>query len=345
MADTKISALPGATTPLAGTEVVPLVQSSTTKNVSVANLTAGRAVNAASLTTTGDIVSNTNAFKVDSSNKYIGVGTASPTTQGSFLASNGANINVQSRAYFGGTYSSNSLVLGYSVKADPAAVDQMIGTETNSGGGAPAAILMNSGAIQFHTASSITTGAAFSSQRMGISSGGDVTVNTGNLVIGTSGKGIDFSANSHAAGMTSETLTWYEEGTWTPTLTAQTVGDLSVTYAIRVGTYTRVGRLCTISWRITTSAFSHSTAANDLYITGIPFSARTLTNMRTTGSMFIYGGNKTGYTQVNAQIDSASSSVFAIATGIAGSSISSVKITEVTSGGTPFISGTLSYEV
>jgi hypothetical protein len=42
MADAKISALPASTTPLAGTEVLPIVQSSTTKQVSIANLTAGR---------------------------------------------------------------------------------------------------------------------------------------------------------------------------------------------------------------------------------------------------------------------------------------------------------------
>lgn len=52
MADVKISALPAATTPLAGTEVLPIVQSNTTDQVSVANLTAGRAVSAASLTLT-----------------------------------------------------------------------------------------------------------------------------------------------------------------------------------------------------------------------------------------------------------------------------------------------------
>jgi len=44
MADAKISALTAATTPLAGTEVLPIVQSGTTKKVSVANLTAGRVV-------------------------------------------------------------------------------------------------------------------------------------------------------------------------------------------------------------------------------------------------------------------------------------------------------------
>ena len=57
MADTKISALPASTTPLAGTEVLPIVQSGVTKQVSVANLTAGRAVSAAQMTlTTGNLI-------------------------------------------------------------------------------------------------------------------------------------------------------------------------------------------------------------------------------------------------------------------------------------------------
>jgi hypothetical protein len=52
MADKKISALPASTTPLAGTEVLPIVQSSTTKQVSVANLTAGRTFDALGMTLT-----------------------------------------------------------------------------------------------------------------------------------------------------------------------------------------------------------------------------------------------------------------------------------------------------
>jgi hypothetical protein len=50
MADVKISALPTATTPLGGTEVLPIVQSGTTKKVSIADVTAGRAISASSLT-------------------------------------------------------------------------------------------------------------------------------------------------------------------------------------------------------------------------------------------------------------------------------------------------------
>jgi len=52
MADKTISALSSATTPLAGTEVLPIVQSSTTVKVAVSDLTAGRAVSALSIATT-----------------------------------------------------------------------------------------------------------------------------------------------------------------------------------------------------------------------------------------------------------------------------------------------------
>lgn len=57
MADTKISGLPASTTPLAGTEELPIVQSGVTRKVSVANLTAGRAISATQLTlTTGNLI-------------------------------------------------------------------------------------------------------------------------------------------------------------------------------------------------------------------------------------------------------------------------------------------------
>lgn len=57
MADKKISALTNATTPLAGTEVLPIVQSNATVKVAVSDLTAGRAISATQLTlTTGNLI-------------------------------------------------------------------------------------------------------------------------------------------------------------------------------------------------------------------------------------------------------------------------------------------------
>ena len=62
MANTKISALTAATTPVAGTEVLPIVQSSTTKQISIANLTTGRSVSAADyVMSTGNLVPSTAA--------------------------------------------------------------------------------------------------------------------------------------------------------------------------------------------------------------------------------------------------------------------------------------------
>jgi hypothetical protein len=66
MADTKISALTASTTPLAGTEVLPIVQGGVTKQVSVANLTAGRAVSATSVTaSTGNFIVGTSGQGID----------------------------------------------------------------------------------------------------------------------------------------------------------------------------------------------------------------------------------------------------------------------------------------
>lgn len=72
MADKKISALPAATTPLAGTEVLPLVQGGTTDQVTVANLTAGRAVSALSVT----MPNTEGATSYTGSGATIGRGTA-----------------------------------------------------------------------------------------------------------------------------------------------------------------------------------------------------------------------------------------------------------------------------
>lgn len=73
MADTKISALTAASTPLAGTEVLPIVQSGTTVKVAVSDLTAGRAVSALSATlsslTSGRVpYATTSGLLTDSSN-------------------------------------------------------------------------------------------------------------------------------------------------------------------------------------------------------------------------------------------------------------------------------------
>jgi len=90
----------------------------------------------------------------------------------------------------------------------------------------------------------------------------NVKINDGDLVIGTAGHGIDFSAVSHAGGMTSELLDSYEEGTWTPSFNALSTGSVSVTSA----GYTKVGRLVHVQGYVTVN----STSTNDFEMS-MPF--------------------------------------------------------------------------
>jgi hypothetical protein len=82
---------------------------------------------------------------------------------------------------------------------------------------------------------------------------GNVTLSDGNLVIGTSGKGIDFSATPGTG--TSELLSDYEEGDWTPSFFNLTVIG-TPTYT---GKYTKIGRQVTFVLQIqsTTSTSSN----------------------------------------------------------------------------------------
>jgi hypothetical protein len=94
---------------------------------------------------------------------------------------------------------------------------------------------------------------------------GDVTLSTGNLVIGTSGKGIDFSATPGTG--TSELLADYEEGTWTP----NQGGGLTVVGAFSSGgTYTKIGRLVTVNFYFA-GATSIDAVAGGNMCTNLPF--------------------------------------------------------------------------
>lgn len=89
---------------------------------------------------------------------------------------------------------------------------------------------------------------------------------TDNVVIGTAGKGIDFSANTHAAGMTSELLNDYEEGTWTPTQGAGLT--VSGTFTSE-GTYTKIGRLVTVRGAVFATTISCTFAG--IICGGLPY--------------------------------------------------------------------------
>jgi len=88
MADLKISQLPAASTPLAGTEVLPIVQSGSTVQVSVNNLTAGKAVSASTVTAT-TVTATTFAGSLDTN-----VAAAKLTVSGTSVVASGTDSNI-----------------------------------------------------------------------------------------------------------------------------------------------------------------------------------------------------------------------------------------------------------
>lgn len=213
MADTKISALTASTTPLAGTEVLPIVQSGVTKQVSVANLTAGRDIAATSLT----------AAAVQAASSAGGtLRNSAGTAQMQWGSGGGSNL---------------SLEVATNINPANAAVNiSPTGTGTVTINPATAST-MNNVAIGATTALS----GRFTS----------VTATTGNFVVGTSGQGIDFSATPGTG--TSELFSDYEEGTWTPTDASGAGLSFTVNFATYTKVGRLVTCSCEMTWPSTSN--------------------------------------------------------------------------------------------
>lgn len=289
MADLKISALTASTTPLAGTEVLPIVQSSTTKQVSVANLTAGRAVSALSVTSTND--STINGATVGkgggsvASNTALGVSALAGNSTGTRITAVGYRSMVGATGNFNAAFGSNtfeSLTSGTNGTAiGDYALQQTTGSFNTAVG--------NGSGYLITTGSKNTILGIFSGNQNGLNittasnyvvlSDGDGTPRayhnatdwvfpTGNLVIGTSGQGIDFSATPGTG--TSELLNDYEVGTWTPTQG----GGLTVVGTFSSGgNYTKIGNIVYLQGYVAGSTSVSFSNGGATICGGLPFSA------------------------------------------------------------------------
>jgi hypothetical protein len=233
MADKKISALTSASTPLAGSEVLPIVQSGATVKVSVDNLTIGKSVQ------TGALLS----------------GTASAVGQvTSFAAAtnNGAENAVAIMRY-GTTYGS-AIFHNYNSTLNRETVNIAV----SDGGASPATNSLTKyratadGSHYFYGATDSTL---------------QISVSSGNIIPATAAKGINFTANTPAAGMTSQLLNWYEEGTWTPT----DGSGAGLSFTVQSAIYTRIGRTVTVNMWLTYPATASVSSAT---VSGLPFTIR-----------------------------------------------------------------------
>jgi hypothetical protein len=135
----------------------------------------------------------------------------------------------------------------------------------------------------------------------------DQTLATGNLVQGTAAKGINFTANTPAAGMTSQLLNWYEEGTWTPVLRGSgTAGTYQTATAI--GRYTRIGRQVTLQCYLELDAVITGGGTGYAQLTGMPYAKAGDTTFPT-GALLTIGVDWTAGTPLVAPITSGSTSI------------------------------------
>lgn len=140
------------------------------------------------------------------------------------------------------------------------------------------------------------------------------------------------------------TLDDYEEGTWTPTLTFATPGDLAVVYSTRVGVYTKIGRLVTATLDIATSTFTFTTASGALNITGLPFTSANTAGQTHHGACSLHGVTKATYTTFTAALAANSATVLLVGNG-SGVSESSVAAADMPSAGSVILRATLTYNV
>ena len=99
----------------------------------------------------------------------------------------------------------------------------------------------------------------------------NLTITDGDLVVGTSGHGIDFSATSDASGKDNELFDDYEEGTWNWTLTDGSNNATAQSGGWDTGYYRKIGGLAYVTAYIRISSLG--SVSGDAKVTGLPFTS------------------------------------------------------------------------
>ena len=277
MADTKISALPASTTPLAGTEVLPIVQSSATKQVSVANLTAGRSFDALGMALTSTDAGAAAAPLLD-----LYRNSASPAASdtigeiefnGQDSAGNKQQYAVIHASILSPTSTAETGQIHFETATAGASTEKMIIGTSNL-------VINDIGAIYNvriegdTDANLFYTDATNSRVGVGLINPTEKLEVVGNIklsgnVIPASGFGIDFAATSGTG--TSELLADYEEGTWTPNFVPSGVAFGAITQDPVFARYTKIGRMVYITAMLRTLNVTVGGATGYITINGLPF--------------------------------------------------------------------------
>ena len=129
------------------------------------------------------------------------------------------------------------------------------------------------------------------SERARILESGNFNIEDGNLVV-ASGHGIDFSATGDGSGTdSSELLDDYEEGSWSPTISAGSVSGNQCQY-------TKVGNVVTLRGNL--ADITDNSTNGDIIITGLPYTAGS--NNRAVGTAMFRYFSKTNAIHMNSYL-------------------------------------------
>jgi hypothetical protein len=233
------------------------------------------------------LVEGSNKLEIDGSNNLVwtgnnvGIGTDNPITKLHLSSGGGTQLTISNTSTSmsdGATIGTIDFSAGSSNTVNARVAGAVEGT-SEAGGDLVFETRADGGSLE---------------ERLRITSGGNAQIANGNLVIGTSGKGIDFSANANAAGMTSELLDDYEEGTWTPVMVQ---GVTSPTYSNQAGRYTRIGNKVYVDFYLNFA--SGAANGSHIQIGGLPFTLSGLSYGNAGAGQLTRGGGGTSYQNLN----------------------------------------------
>lgn len=135
---------------------------------------------------------------------------------------------------------------------------------------------------------------------------------------------------------------------WTPVLTFSTPGNLAVTYSTQAGDLIRTRDEVVANFNIVTSAFTWTTSSGSLNITGLPYTASTLS----ADSGFVWSGalgvmqgvTKAGYTGFSPVIIAASNVISVVASG-SGKTADNVQAADMPTGGSILLKGKIHFRI
>ena len=270
MADLKISELTNLTAADPISDMLPIVDvsatppaSGSTKRISINNLLSSSPTASGALTVTGLVTAGsatiTGAATVGTT---LGVtGNLTVLSTGLIVNTTGVGVGVTPTNNFHVKGASGSTTIKIEAVTDGSL--GFIGSASGMITGAPA----NNLAIRAENGLYLSGGG--NSPQFILNSAGNVTVSNGNVILGTSGKGIDFGVTTPdgTGTVTAELLNDYEEGTWTGTMTGSTTNPTVPVTA--TGKYTKIGRQVTVVIYFTN--VSTVGASGGVAITGLPF--------------------------------------------------------------------------